>query len=753
MPLLQNRFPCDWQFINNAYFCRIIVQLKMMSYKMQNSFLHLLEVLSPADGMRRTLRFIFVALLSASILSCANVGNPNGGPYDETPPKYVRSNPAMNHLNFKGKTIEITFNEFISIDNPSENVIITPPQKQNPIIQAVGKKVKVELRDTLLEQTTYTIDFTSSIVDNNEKNALENFSFAFSTGDILDSLQISGVVINAEDMEPVQKMMVGIHRDLSDTAFTKTSFLRTSKTDEKGRFVIRNITPDSYRAFALEDKNRNYAYDKNNNEGLAFLDSIFIPSCERAMVSDTIWKDSITVDTVMLVERTLFYPNDLVLWFFKDSIAPKQRMLKPERVKEHIMTLKFNAPLDTFPKPAPLNFEPADSLWYVSQKGEDRENFSINYWILDSMIYKKDTLQVAVTYWKNNDSIPTLFELQTDTLDIPYKAPKESKKTTKSKRTPTVRKAVAEPSDTTQTEPEVIPAIPLQLAISPSGSLNPYDVITIITNEPVMDVRKEHFVLEIAVDTLWEAVDFDFEADSTRAMTYLIKRTFNYDEKYRLTVDSANLTSVYNHSNNLVTTQLTVKGDSEYGHLKIAIQGLPLIKYNPANPVQNLPSVDDSDTTTIQSLPLVDDSDSVAVQNNNDRVMPAFMELLNSSGVPVRKAIVENGVASFKDLNPDKYYWRIILDANGNGRWDAGNYEERRQPEIVYYGMRLFEVLKKWTYNDEIWDISKSVLGQKPSELIKHKPKEETKKKRDYKEESRPQKSNNSTPSIGGLRF
>jgi hypothetical protein len=610
----------------------------------------------------------------------------------------------------------------------------------------------------LLEQTTYTIDFTSSIVDNNEKNALENFSFAFSTGDVLDSLQISGLVINAEDMEPVQKMLVGIHRDLSDTAFTKTMFLRTSKTDERGRFVIRNIRPDSYRAFALEDKNRNFAYDKNNNEGLAFLDSIFIPSCERAMVSDTIWKDSITVDTVMLVERTLFYPNDLVLWFFKDSIAPKQRMLRPERVKEHIMTLKFNAPLDTFPKPVPLNFEPADSLWYISQKGDDRENFSINYWILDSMIYKMDTLQVEVTYWKNNDSIPDLFELKTDTLDISYKAPKESKKQTKPKRSPTVRKAADALSDTTQATPEVIPAIPLQLSITPSGSLNPYDVITIITNEPVMDVRKEHFVMEMAVDTLWEAVDFEFEADSTRAMTYFIKRTFNYDEKYRITVDSAKLTSVYNHSNNQVTTQMAVKSKDEYGLLKFTIQGLPFIKYSPSNPYQNLPSVDGSDTNFIQNLPSVDDSDTTVIQNlpsviDSSRVMPAFMELLNSSGAPVRKTIVENGVASFKDLNPEKYYVRIILDANENGRWDTGNYEERRQPELIYYDMRLFEVLKKWTYNDEIWDIRKSVLGQKPSELIKNKPKEETKKKRDYKEESRPRKSSSSTPSIGGLRF
>jgi len=728
------------------------------------------------------LRLQAVVLLSYSLFACANIGNPNGGPYDEKPPQYVSSKPAMNQLNFKGNKIEIWFDEYISIDNPSENVIVTPPQTQAPIIQAVGKKITVELRDTLLEETTYTIDFTSSIVDNNEKNALENFSFAFSTGDVLDTLQISGIVINAEDLEPVQKMLVGIHRDLSDTAFTKTPFLRTSKTDERGRFNIKNIAPGAYRVFALEDKNRNYAYDKNNNEGLAFLDTIVEPYCERATVADTIWKDSITVDTVMMVERTLFYPNDLVLWFFKDSIPPRQRMLRPERSKEHIITLKFNAPMDTFPKPVPLNFEPADTMWYVTQKGEDPESFAINYWILDSMIYKKDTLQVEVSYWRNNDTIPDLLELQTDTLNIPYKAVQTK---TRDNRSRLPRRPPGTPSDTTLTEPEHPPVIPLQMNISPSGSLNPYDFITVIVNEPVLDVRKEHFVMEIGVDTLWQEVDFDFEIDSTRAMTYLLKRQFNYEESYRLTIDSAMLTSVYGHPNNPTTAQMTVKGKKEYGNLIINIHGLPFmgnggevlpetvdsVEALPAS--QELPETVDSLEVSpeYQEPPIAGDSvevhqeltlagDSVEVSsasqeltlNESGKVMPAFVELLNSAGAPVRKAIVENGVATFMDLNVDKYYARIIFDTNRNGSWDAGNYEEKRQPERVFYFMIQFETRQNFVFEED-WDVSKSAIGQKPDDLIKNKPKDQTKIKRDYREESKPRNRNSTSTNMGGLRF
>jgi hypothetical protein len=640
------------------------------------------------------------------LFACANVGNPNGGPYDEDPPKFVGAKPAMNQLNFTGKKIEVFFDEFITIDNPSEQVIVTPPQIQAPIIRAVGKKAMVELKDTLKENTTYTIDFTSSITDNTEKNVLKNFSYAFSTGDVLDTMKIGGVLLNAQDLEPMQKAIVGIHSNLADTAFTKTPLLRTSKTDDRGRFIIHNIAPGSYHVFALEDKNRNYIYDKNNDESLAFLDSIVIPSCERGLVPDTIWKDTITVDTVFMVERTLFYPNDLVLWYFNDSIMPRQRMLRPERQQDYIFTLKFNAPLDTFPQPVPLNFEPADSIWYVTQKGQDPESFALNYWILDSMIYRIDTLQVEVSYWKNNDTIPDLIELQTDTLSLVNRESAQRKKReAKPKKPVKVRKT--KEGDAESEASEEPPVIPLQVSISPSGSINPYDVITVAFNEPVMDVRKEFFVMEIAVDSLWEPTDFEFVEDSTRAMTCLIKRPFNYEEQYRITIDSAMLRGVYGHCNDSLTVGMAVKGNKEYGTLKVEVQGLPTV-------------------------------------GDSGQVIPAFMELLNSADAAVRKVIVENGVAHFKDMPADSYYARIVLDANGNGIWDYGNYEEKRLPERVIYFMNptsedKFGIRQNYDI-DEIWDIRAAKPGEKPYELLKNKPKEDTKKKRDYKEESKPRR-------------
>ncbi|MDR1937176.1 MAG: Ig-like domain-containing protein, partial [Tannerellaceae bacterium] len=240
--------------------------------------------------MKKIQTFIGLLLL-ALVYSCANIGMPNGGPYDELPPKFVSSKPAPSQLNYKGKTIEILFDELIQIDKPTENVIITPPQKQLPVIRPSGRKAVVELKDTLLENTTYTVDFTNSISDNNEKNVLENFSFAFSTGDVLDSLEVSGYLLNAENLEPMPGITIGLHKNLDDTAFVKEVFMRTSRTNDRGKFVIRNIAPGTYRIFALNDKNRDYKFDQPGEE-IAFCDSLIVPTFEFTTRQDTLWKDT-----------------------------------------------------------------------------------------------------------------------------------------------------------------------------------------------------------------------------------------------------------------------------------------------------------------------------------------------------------------------------------------------------------------------------------------------------------------------------
>lgn len=157
--------------------------------------------------------------------ACANRGQgPQGGAKDEVPPRFVKSTPREKSVNVKDGKIEIEFDENVNLKDISKNVIISPPQRINPEITSYGRKVNVRFDDSLQSNTTYSIDFGNAIVDNNEGNILKNYVFSFATGNEIDTMQIAGTLLNAEDLNPLQGITVGIHNDLSDSAFLKNRF-------------------------------------------------------------------------------------------------------------------------------------------------------------------------------------------------------------------------------------------------------------------------------------------------------------------------------------------------------------------------------------------------------------------------------------------------------------------------------------------------------------------------------------------------
>ena len=633
--------------------------------------------------IRNSFRLLYGMLLLTVIYSCANIGSPNGGPYDETPPKFVSSTPIPNQINYTGKKIEILFDELIQIEKPSENVIITPPQMELPVIRSAGKKAVIELKDTLKPNTTYTIDFTNSISDNNEKNVFENFSFAFSTGDIIDTLEVSGVLLNAENLEPMPGITIGLHNNLEDSAFVKLPFVRTSRTNDKGQFTIRNIAPGTYHIFALNDVNRDYKFDQPG-EDIAFLDSVIVPSFELTTRQDTTWKDSLTIDTIRTIGYTRFFPDNIELRLFKEKFE-RQYMVKPERPDEKYFTLRFNTKLDTVPVPLPINFIPEDSSWYFVQQTEG--GTAVNYWLVDSTVWKQDTLQVQVSYPKS-DSL-NILRPQTDTVQLVLRRRPAEKKKKKKKD-----------------EPD--PIVFLGMQVDAPGSMDLFDTISVTFNEPVLDINKDMFFLDQKIDTVWNTVDFDFFPDSTNSLNYFIRRPWKYGEEYRIEVDSAAIHSLYGKWNDFFTGEFKIKKEDEYGYLYLNINGV--------------------DTT-------------------------AFVELLSSGDAPVRKAKVKDGGVLFMDLKPDKYYARIVIDTNDNGVWDTGNYAEKRQPEEVYYSPKMYEIMQNWQV-EETWNVNSTPLAkQKPLEITKNKPKEATKKKRNYKDESQQSSSRNNSSGNMGMPF
>ena len=158
-------------------------------------------------------RLPLLLLLVIVAYSCASIGNPDGGPYDEDPPKFIGSTPSLRANNYKKQKIELEFDEFIKLEKASEKVIFSPPQMEQPELKVVGKKVAIEYLDTLKDSMTYTIDFSDAIVDNNEGNPMGNFSFSFSTGENIDTMEVAGTVLQAEDLEPIKGIQIGLHKD------------------------------------------------------------------------------------------------------------------------------------------------------------------------------------------------------------------------------------------------------------------------------------------------------------------------------------------------------------------------------------------------------------------------------------------------------------------------------------------------------------------------------------------------------------
>ena len=499
-------------------------------------------------------KYIYRILTSLSSIllfyACANIATPTGGLYDVDPPKVVKATPDFNSLNNSNTKIEILFDENIKIEKPMDKVIIAPPQQKFPIIKAQGKKAIVELEDELLPNTTYTIDFTDAIVDNNEGNTIENFSYSFSTGDHIDTLAISGTVLKAENLEPAQGIYVGVHSNLNDTAFTNLPFERISRTDSRGKFTIKGIAEGEYKIYALNDLNRSYSYD-NPQEEIAFLDSIFIPSSEPAVRNDTVFLDSLTIDTIHEVKYTRFIPDNILLRSFESGFQ-RQYLQKHERNLDHKLELFFAAPTQAaqFTLLEPL---PSSDKWFV--KESSATNDSVSIWITDSLVYNADTVKLKVDYLRT-DSLNN-HVLNKDTLSFTMRG----------------RKVEEAKPEKEGEEEEIIQHLKIRDNIQSSHEI--YNSLFLEFEEPLANFDSTKIQLQHEVDSLFKPIEYTLLTDSLNARRYRIKHKWLPGEKYKLLIDSAVFVSEYGLHNNTLEKVFTVKKLEQYGNLMFIISGLP----------------------------------------------------------------------------------------------------------------------------------------------------------------------------------
>ena len=618
----------------------------------------------------------FYLLVLLLLASCAKMGQPDGGWFDETPPKVVGATPGDGATKVNQKKINIYFDEFIKLDNPSEKVVVSPPQLEVPEIKGGGKRISISLVDSLKPNTTYTIDFSDAISDNNEGNPMGNYTYSFSTGEVIDTMEVSGCVLESENLEPIKGILVGLYADHADSAFRTKPMLRVSRTDSRGRFVIKGVAPGSYRIYALQDMDGNYMFNQKS-EKIAFSHDIIVPSSKPDIRQDTTWIDSLHIKSIDPVKYTHFLPDNIVLKAFTEPLTDRY-FLKAERQKANCFSLFFSYGDSILPQIKGLNFDTQDAFLIEASEKKD----TITYWLKDTALVNQDTLLMDITY-RMTDSTGVLVNKTDSTQEILSKEPyakrmkaleKELAAWTKKQEK---KKKKGEPYDS------VMQVKPLDVQLSVSSQLDPDRNIFFTFPTPLAKADTAAIHLYAKHDTLWYRAPMEFLPAGNRR--YELRGEWRPDIEYSLEVDSAAFEDIYGLASKPVKQGFKVNSLDTYGTLLV-----------------NITSLHDQ---------------------------PLLVQLLDSQDKMVKQVKAVNGVAEFYYLKPQKYYMRLIVDRNNNGVWDTGDYDKDQQAEEVYYYPEEIECKAKWDLT-ESWDpTARELSRQKPGAITKQKPDKEKKVK------------------------
>lgn len=624
-------------------------------------------------AMRNTMLVAACAyVIAVLVASCARMGQPDGGWYDEVPPKVVGATPGERATKVNQQKMEIRFSEYIKVDNPTENIIFCPPQLEMPEIKATGKSVKIELKDTLMPNTTYTIDFSNAISDNNEGNPMGNYTYVFSTGEQIDTLEVSGYVLEAETLEPVKGSLVGLYSNLEDSAFTTQPMLRVGRTDGDGQFRIRGIAPGKYRIFSLMDSDGDYKLSQRG-EMLGYSHDIIVPTCKPDIYQDTIWMDSLRISDIKRVPYTHFLPDDVCIRAFTQKLTDRY-LIKTERQNPEKFSVYFSTPSDTLPKLRALNFN--DSAAFVIETSEQID--TITYWLKDTTLVNQDTLRVEMTY-SMTDSLGAMIE-QTDTIDLLPKISYEKRQKLKAdkieewtKKAEKERKKGREPRER---HPD---SLALKTEIVIPSKMAPNQNITLRFETPLQKLDTAAIHLYSKIDTLWYVSPVEIVTEGLPPRTYMIKGEWRPGIEYSLEIDSAAFTDIYGTVSDPVTQGVKIASEEDFGSLFVNMRG---------------------------------------IRNDSAQVI---VEMLDKSGNMKAQSIVQDGTAEFYYVQAGEYYLRCIIDANRNGKWDTGDYDLDLQPEEVYYLPESVECKEKWDITKDFNINSHPLYLQKPRSMVKQK--------------------------------
>ena len=485
---------------------------------------------------------MIIAAVTSVIFSCARQAAPSGGPPDITPPKIIKSVPLNGSLNYKGKSIVVTFNEFVALEKVTEKFMISPPVNKKPNIVLKGKSLKIEFLEKLRDSTTYTLYFQDAIRDLNAGNPIPDFQFVFSTGNVLDSLSVTGNVYNASNLEPTEKTLILMYSELADTAPVKLLPDYITLADINGSFRINNIREGTYRLYALQDKNNNKKYDLFD-EGFAFMDNPVKITPLKNYLPIVIVKDTVKVVPAKanpLLKKPVEIPvidGEYKLFLFT---APKKNHYLTSSDRKTAVLLNYTLSLP----PDPIGFEfripDTDPAKYFLEKNPTGD--TIDVWLTDSLIYSKQLINSIVGYPFTDTTGIT--KLKTDTI------PMRSVST----RATRLKEAISKYTFT---------------ANIMGGILRPGQQVVFSSQTPFRapDTTKIHlYELKKTARTIIPYVLFK---DSLNSKRYYLNSKFKEESIYLLIADSASFGNIYGRVADSTGIKFSVRTTDSYGGLTL----------------------------------------------------------------------------------------------------------------------------------------------------------------------------------------
>ncbi len=452
------------------------------------------------------------------LFSCAKQGSPSGGPKDTESPEVTDAEPQSGTVNFDQDHFDIQFNEYVQLNNIQQNLIVSPPFSKKPEVKLRGKAIRVVLPEKPQPNTTYSFTFLDAISDITERNTIKSLVYAFSSGPEIDSLRVSGAVKDAFTDDPVADVYVMLHSNPADSMFRKHVPDYLTKTNEQGKFKFFYLSPGAYKIYALDDANYSSTFDQPN-ENIAFLDSLIVPGVEPE-------KDS--ADSIIGYN---YFPDGLKLRLFEQ--AKYLQFLKAnERPQSNQIQIFFEHPQDSI-----LNWHSPefDSSQVVTEASE--YNDSIVFWLTDTSLCRKDSLQIIIDYYSKVDSIGWT----TDSLMMTSKSDFDEEK--------------------------------LDVDVNLEKSeLNYWEMPEITIKSVINKINSDSIHLFHRInDSVKKAVDFDIERINKRR--FRINAKFTQGKNYALVFDTIAIEDVLYRHNDSTAYEFSVNEEGDFSTLKVSIPG------------------------------------------------------------------------------------------------------------------------------------------------------------------------------------